>query len=280
MRSASVAIVTTVLAAALLATRSDAGDASRSKTILSIEAVLVDANGLHPLTGTTDGGRVELRFGGARHQIIELESDRSDLLVYKLSFAPMSGDRIKLTLERTRVRRGAKEEVLPQQEAVISVLDAWTTTLLDDTARKRRVVLRVLPELRVPVEDEPLEEHRFLMQLEGGPLVRYGRSREEDRIVFRAVNSDGSGMEFGVPGFGVIRLHLRPFPGATRVGWIRGRTMSFTVDGQEFQAWSLKEILPEDPARPGKGWVLYGALSPASEARFPDGYYGSFQPGN
>jgi hypothetical protein len=54
--------------------------------------------------------------------------------------------------------------------------------------------------------------------------------------------------------------------------------MEFTVQGQQFEAWSTKEILPEDPERPGKGWILYGTLLPVSQARFPGGYYGLFQP--
>jgi hypothetical protein len=159
------------------------------------------------------------------------------------------------------------------------VLETWSTTLFEDSARQRRIVLRVLPELRVPADDEPLNADRFIMRLLGGPLIRYGRGVGDDRTIFRAVNAGGAGLELGIPDLGVVRLHLRPFPGAARVGWVRGTTMSFEIGGQSFQAWSVTEILPADPDRPDKGWVIYGALLPPSQARSTGGYYGSFQPG-
>jgi hypothetical protein len=278
MKTRIAVIVSTMFLSTLLAAPSSGRNSSPNKIMLSIEPVLVDENGLHPLTGTTDWSRVELGLGGAFHQIVELEADRSDLLVYKLGYEPLDGDRIKLTLERTRERGGGRE-VLPPAEAVISLLDTWSTSLFDDPVRKRRVVLRLLPELRVQADDEPLDASRFVMRLYGGPLIRYGRREEGSRVVFSVVNTGGAGLEFGVPEIGVVRIHLRPFPGATRVGWVRGTTMSFDLGGQSFQAWSVKEILPEDPDRPGKGWVLYGALLPLSEARSSGGYYGGFQPG-
>jgi len=252
---------------------------SGPKVMLSVEPVLVDADGLHPMTGTTDDARVELGIGGAHFQTVMLEDDRSDLLIYKLSYQPLPGDRIKLKLERSRVRRGQADEVLPPQDAEISVLEMWSATLLDDSQRKRRLVLRVVPELRVQTDDEQMDSSRFLMHLADGPLVRFGARAEDDRVVFRAINAGGAGLEFGIPGFGVVRIHLRPFPGATQVGRVLGTTMYFKVGGQGFQAWSAKEILPEDPARPGTGWILYGALLPPSAGQTTDGYYGNFQPG-
>jgi hypothetical protein len=269
-----------MLAAALGSPSSSAGSTSPAKVLLSIEPVLVDAGGLHPLTGTTDWARLELGSGGAQNQVLELEPDRSDLLIYRLAFDPAGEDRIRLKLERSRERRGAKETLSPI-ETTISVLDMWSDTIFEDPARRRRIVLRVVPELRVPADDEPLDSGRFVMRLYGGPLIKFGRRGESaNEVVFSQVNMGGAGVEFGIPGFGVIRLHLKPFPGAAKVGWVRGTTMGFDLGGASFQAWSVKEILPEDPERPGKGWILYGALAPWSDAHRPDGsYYGGFDPG-
>jgi hypothetical protein len=278
MKTRTAAVVSALILAALGGVSSATERPGPAKIMLGIEPVLIDASGLHPLAGATDSSRVELGNGGAFHQTVALEPDRSDVLVYKLAYTRLGEDRIKLTLERSRERSG-KNETLPSSQVVISMLETWSTTLFDDSARQRRVVLRVLPELRTQVDDEPLNADRFVMRLYGGPLTQYGRSAADDRVIFRAVNMDGAGVEFGIPGFGVARLHLKPFPGATKVGWVRGTTMSFELGGQSFQAWSVREILPEDPERPGKGWVLYGALVPSSEARDQAGYYGGFQPG-
>ena len=159
---------------------------------------------------------------------------------------------------------------------VISPLGSWNTTVLEDTGRGGRIELRVVPVLREQAVDETFDARSIGMNVSGGPLVQFGETDREHRVIFREVNvgGRGSGLSLGLPGVGVAKLHFQRFPGAEEVGWVRGRTLHFELDGKRFQIWSTETILPEDRGRPGKGWVLYGLLEP--DAGLDRGHYGGF----
>jgi hypothetical protein len=77
---------------------------------------------------------------------------------------------------------------------------------------------------------------------------------------------------------GVVKLHLSLFPGSSPCGWVRGTTLTFQFGDKEFRAWSTQPLLPDDAARPGKGWTVFGVLEPDPSLKSSDAYYGSFDP--
>ena len=247
-----------------------AQDLSEASILLSIEPLLVDADGIHPLTGArTD--LVPFNTWGEHHNILRVGEAGETSIYYVLTYKAGAGNRIQLRLERRRPPMSAIEHEMTPMEA-------WSTTLLADTGRGGRLDLRVVPVLRARAANEPFDTSRFYMRLLGGPLIRYGGVAREDRVIFRELNGGGQGLAMGIPELGIVRLSTNKFPGSTACGWVRGHDLSFHLGEQHFKAWSTIPILPEDPDRPGKGWILYGVLEPNPGLKENDAYYGAWNP--
>lgn len=242
-----------------------------AKVLLSIEPLLVDARGVHPLRGPEDELH-EAKPGGAFHHVIELAD--SAVLVYAIRYSMPAADRIELTLERTVAKNG-QERKLPDVRHTMSPFESWTTSLSESGAAED-LRLRIAPVFEAASQDEPFVESSLGMQVYGGPLILYGSQRSDDRVVFRGVNVPGAaGLSLGVPGVGVFNVSARPFPGSAPCGWIRGVVLYGSLAGQNFSIFSTREILPEDRSRPGMGWILYGKLE---QVTVDEGYYGGFDP--
>ena len=263
------------LVCAALATLALAGpDPSRpraAKVLLSIESLLVDADGVHPLLGPAQELH-EATPGGSFLQTIALAD--STRLFFTIGYSMSAPDRIDLNLQRTIVRNG-KERKLPDVRHAMSPFESWTTPL-SEGGTSEDLRLRVAPVFRAVSDDEPFGEASLGMQVYGGPFVLHGARPSDDRVVFRAVNvPGGAGLSLGVPGVGVLLVSPRRFPGSTPCGWIRGVELYGALGGREFSIFSTREILPEDYSRPGKGWILYGKFEPGEVG---DGFYGGFDP--
>lgn len=248
---------------------------SGGSILLSIEPVLMDSEGMHPQVDAASD-LIPVSSGGSYHQLIQLGALREDRLLIVLSYRMTPAGLIALTLNRS-IRSAGKEDRLPLIEKEISPLDSWRATLLEDTGKGGRLDLRVVPVLRRDVEDEPLDSAMLRMHLKGGPLVQYGETPDQDRVLFREVNIEGStGLSFGIPGVGTIRLSTRRLKGADTCGWIRGHRLYFSMAGRDYSIWSTRMILPEDQDRPGKGWILFGELRPWSSSEEEQASYGGF----
>ena len=254
--------------------KTPAGDAekrSEAAIRLEIEPLLVDSEGLYPLNEAYEH---LVEMGGSYHSIYKLGNGRGSL-VYKLSYKMAGADTIELSLERSLERGGARPETMPALTHRMQVFETWAPTILEEEGSGTRLVLRVVPILRPPVRDVPLESGPFQMWLYGGPLIAFGNSAAEDRIIFRQVNVGGE-LQLGIPSVGEVRLSLRGFPGSAPCGAVRGHTLDFKLGGKSYRAYSTRPILPDDPKRPGGGWILYGSLDASVDVK--RGYYGSLAP--
>ena len=240
---------------------------------LEIEPLLIDASGIHPLNQAYES-LVKLGKEGTFHSTYYLGIDAQRTFLYKLSYRLVDDDQIDLTLERSLERKdGGRLESMPPLTHRMQVFDLWSPTVLEEEGTGTRLMLRVTPILRPLVEDVPFESDRFQMWLSGGPLIAYGDRASEDRIIFREMNIGGS-LQFGIPGVGEMKLSLKRFPGSAPCGSVHGYSLEFELGGGEYRAYSTRPIMPEDPRRPGGGWILYGSLDPSVNVE--NGYYGGF----
>jgi len=261
-----------VLAATLPLAADDAGP----RIFLSIEPVLVHGSDILPLNAPSSE-LILVNDWGAHYQNIRLGTDKQLLMYYKLEFKVESPDTLRLKLERFPQGPGAQS--MPVIEETISVLDAWRATLLERTGDGGRIELRVTPVIRGAVDDEPFGAGRLKMHFDGGPLIVHGENAPDDRVVFREVNVGAArGLRLGVSGVGTIKLSIDRFEGSSECGWVRGFRLYCKLGDTAFGLWSTTQIMPEDPLRPGKGWVLYGELEPDPSMGYLDGFYGSFEP--
>jgi hypothetical protein len=259
-----------------------AAEGVESDVLLNIELLLSTPSGTR-LVSTSEA---KVGHGGAHHQAVKLDEDdpESPFLIYVLGYKMRGADRIDLGVKR-EVARGTDRNELPVLTQTISPMGSWTTELGEFEGLNGKLTLRVVPMLRERKFDEDFSSWRPPMRLSGGTLVEY-RERDpdqphqsQDRVLFRAINGGGVGVELGVPDVGRIRLSHFRFPGATECGWVRGTSYLFRVAGRLFQGWSESEILPQDPSRPGRGWTLYCTVD-SNLDRTPSGgdYYGKFDP--
>lgn len=255
---------------------------SSQKTALSLrmESLLVDSDGIHPLhQASFYDDPVEIGKGGSFKGTVFLGKDRDSRLIYVLAYRPTPNGQIRLNLQRSLHRNEKEAEALPDITHLMDPVEAWTVTVLEDKESRSEVRLRVVPIIRPAVENVPLDSDRLKMWLQGGPLIQYNASAEEDRVIFRAVNiKGGRTLRFGIPGAGEIRLGLAKLPGTAPCGFVRGHLLQFFLGGHIYAVYSEREILPDDPSRPGGGWTIYGAIDP--EVRIEQGkeYYGGAQP--
>jgi len=242
-----------------------------AKVLLSIEPLLIDAQGVHPLRGPEDELH-EAGPGGAFYQTIALADSAS--LVYSIRYSMSSADRIDLMLER-KIEKSGQVRKLPDVRHAMSPFESWTTSLSENGSAED-LRLRVAPVFEAVSQDEPFGESILGMQVYGGPFILYGSKSSDDRVIHRVVNVPGvTSLSVGVPGVGVFNLSPRPFPGSARCGWIRGMELYGSLEGRGFSVFSTREILPEDRSRPGKGWILYGKLE---RVEVDNGFYGVFDP--
>jgi hypothetical protein len=272
MRHSIVGFATAIAVVASIASAGESGVAT-AKVLLSIEPLLIDSAGIHPMTGA-EQGLLETEDTGSYNQVIRLGPDATSAVAFKLAYKMSEKRMIQLRLERTLERRGSRE-TLPPIEHEIEPTGVWTTTLLQETGQGGRIDLRVLPVIRADVADEAFSGKKLMtMRLKEGPLVQFGGG-SADRVVFRDVNVIGSGLAMGITSVGVVKLALEPFPGAKECGWVRGHVLSFSFGPFSYKAWSILSILPEDPSRPGKGWKLFGVLEPNAST---EGFWSNFEP--
>ena len=242
---------------------------------LEIEALLIDSTGIHPL----DPPNAQLAgLPGSSHRVLRLGEGSERNLIYILRYELTDEGALDLSLERKLYRHDTLDRELPVEKHRMAVTESWTTTIMEDVGTGGRLILRVSPLIRPAVKDEPFDSTRLGMTVMGGPMILYGADSDEDRVVFREVNVSGTaGLSLGVPGVGRFKIAPREFPGAVDCGWVRGHRWKVSVDGNDLGGWSTVQILPDDPRRPGAGWILYGAFEPDSVER---GFYGGldFEP--
>lgn len=200
-----------------------------------------------------------------------LPADRE--LRYRLAYARKAGTPIHVKLERTLVE-GSGQTRLPHFEGDIDVMGCRTLALLDDDGEGRKLHLRIVPLVLPDLSDEPIETSTFEMWVEDAALMELMPPGKEDRVIFSSVNIRRAGLEFGIPGTGVLRLSPRSFEGAAPCGWVRGHVLSCKLGDHEYKLWSASLMLPEDPSRPLLGWTLYGSLGPFPKGKEEIPYYG------
>jgi hypothetical protein len=249
----------------------------KAAVLLEIEPLFVDPDGIHPLYKWP----IDLMEakGGSYSGVVDLGPRKQASLIFKLAHERVDQDKIRLTLSRMFYRGEKLDKEMPAIHHEMGVYEAWSTTMLEVPDQNARVDLRVTPVLRPPVVDEPFDSMSLGMWLEGGPLIQIGKTVQEDRVIFRAVNVvAGDGLSLGIPGTGEVNLLARRFPGSVPCGWIRGTRLEFELAGQSFTLLSSRPILPEDPTRPGGGWVVYGTVNPNPNREVGKGFYSSFSP--
>ena len=280
MKRVKLALVSAVLALVTIGVAQQAPpgfDVPRREPVIHlwIEPLLIEPSGIHPLQGAT-AEPTEVGDGGAQSMIIKLGGSGDRRLLFKLGYEALGTDHVRLTLDRSIFQGKETLESLPPVTHTLGPLDSWTTTVLEDTRTSSRIDLRVVTIIRPRIEDIPFDSGQFFMHMEGGPLIEYRYDENDehlDQVIFREVNTGGTWFRLGIKGVGLITLGLRQFPGSTACGRIQGHEMSFEIGSRAYAIYSLKSILPDDPARPGGGWILYGKLDPKADVG--RGFYGS-----